>query len=285
MKLSSTRLAIITSATILLSACADLGPIRDYAKASRDLTSGTEVITRWKNSDIELAKAQPLFDDSIHVRRAPDEQKHAEEAANNLLKIHTALGNYFSAVSELADDALPSVTKQSENLSNSIKLLDPGFNEADQTAFKAVTELLSIPLNAYRQKEVIKLIKSQDSNVERLLIVLEQASLVIESDIKNGEAEHSIQPYFSLLGNVKDKGIRFLVKERMLSNKNSNYQPILSAIKKYRTAISSIKEQHKKIAATVSSDKDSLKQLSLELKNAKKLIESARKSVEAAINN
>lgn len=285
MKSSSTTLAIIFSTAILLSACADLGPIRDYAKASQDLTSGTEVISRWKNSDIELAKANPLFDKEINLRRPPDVQKKADEAANNLLKIHAALGEYFSAVTLLADDVLPSVKNQSGNLSNSIKLLDPSFDEADQTAFKAVTELLSIPLDAYRQKEVIKLIKSQDDNVERLLTVLEQASLVIESDIEKGEAKQSMQPYYILLGDVKDKGIRFLVRERMLSNRKANYQPVLSAIKKYRDAISSVKEQHKKIAAAVSSDKEGLKQLAAELKVAKQQIESARKAVETAIAN
>lgn len=285
MKSSSTKFSIIFFTSILLTACADLGPIRDYAQASKDLTSGTEVITRWKNSDIELTKSQPLFDEKINNRRKPEQQNNADEAAGNLIKIHIILGKYFSAVSLLADDGLPSVKVQSENLSNSIKLLDPSFNDADQLAFKALTELLSIPLEAYRQKEVIKLIKSQDANVERLLTVLEQASIVIESDIENGEAEQSMQPYNILLGDVKDKGVRFLVREKMYNNRSENYQPVLAAIKKYRNAISSIKEQHKKIADTVTSDKDSIKQLSSELKDVKLQIESAKKAVEEAIAN
>lgn len=285
MKSSSTKFSVIVFTSVLLAACADLGPIRDYAKASKDLTSGTEIVTRWKNSDIELTKAQPLFDEKINNRRKPEDQKNADEAASNLIKIHTTLGQYFSAVSLLADDGLPSVKVQSENLSNSIKLLDPSFNDADQAAFKAIIQLLSIPLEAYRQKEVIKLIKSQDANVERLLTVLEQASTVIESDIEKGEAEQSMQPYNILLGDVKDKGIRFFVREKMLSNKIANYQSVLSAIKKYRSSIGSIKELHKKIATTVTSDKDSLKQLVSELKDAKLQIESTKKVVEAAIAN
>jgi hypothetical protein len=62
----------------VLNACTDLGPVRDYANASQGLTSGQEIVTRWKNSDIELTKPQALFDDPINTRRDEDSQKHAE---------------------------------------------------------------------------------------------------------------------------------------------------------------------------------------------------------------
>lgn len=284
MKHVSAKLTIVTFTLLLFNACTDLGPIRDYAKASQDLTSGQEIVTRWKNSDIELTKPQPLFDDPINTRRDEESQKRAEETAKNLIKIHNVLGQYFSAVALLADDGLPSVKNQSESLSNSIKLVDANFNEADQAAFKAILNLLSIPLDAYRQKAVIKLIKDQDDNIDKLLSVLEQSSIVIESDIKS-EADASTQPYYAMLGDVKDKGVRYLIREKMLNNKKTNYQPIFSAIANYRSAIANIKYQHKKIATSVSANKDNLKQILAELKDAKKQIESAKIAVETALSN
>ena len=52
------------------------------------------------------------------------------------------------------------------------KIYTPDFGEQEQTAFKAVAGLLAIPLDAYRKKEVIRLIKSQNENVETLLSFL-----------------------------------------------------------------------------------------------------------------
>ncbi len=284
MKHLATKLSLISIIFLLFNACTDLGPIRDYAKASQDLTSGQEIVNRWKNSDVELTKPQPLFDGPINTRRDEESQKHAEEAAKNLIKIHNVLGQYFSAVALLADDGLPSVKTQSDSLSNSIKLVDSNFNEADQAAFKAILNLLSIPLDAYRQKAVIKLIKEQDENVEKLLTILEQSSLVIESDIRS-EADASTQPYYSMLGDIKDKGVRYLIREKMFINKKTSYQPLFAAIANYRSAIANIKYQHKKIATSASSSKDNLKQTLAELKDAKKQIESAKVAVETAISN
>ena len=284
MKHLSIKLMIVSITLLLFNACTDLGPIRDYAKASQDLTSGQEIVNRWKNSDIELTKPQPLFDDPVNKRRDAESQKRAEEAAKNLIKIHNVLGQYFSAVALLADDGLPTVKSQSENLSNAIKLVDANFNQADQVAFQAILNLLSIPMDAYRQKAVIKLIKDQDENVDKLLTILEQSSIVIESDIKS-EADASTQPYYIMLGDIQDKGIRYLIREKMLLNKNTNYQPLFAAIANYRRAIVNIKIPHKKIASSVGSNKDNFKQILAELKDAKKQIESAKIAVETAIAN
>lgn len=284
MKHLSIKLMIVSITLLLFNACTDLGPIRDYAKASQDLTSGQEIVNRWKNSDIELTKPQPLFDDPVNKRRDAESQKRAEEAAKNLIKIHNVLGQYFSAVALLADDGLPTVKSQSESLSNAIKLVDANFNQTDQVAFQAILNLLSIPMDAYRQKAVIKLIKDQDENVDKLLTILEQSSIVIESDIKS-EADASTQPYYIMLGDIQDKGIRYLIREKMLLNKNTNYQPLFAAIANYRRAIVNIKTQHKKIASSVGSNKDNFKQILAELKDAKKQIESAKIAVETAIAN
>jgi hypothetical protein len=283
MKFMNQKLLALVSATLLLSACADLGPIRDYAKASSDITAGKEIVTRWKNSDAELAKAQPLFDVRIKPRRGEDDQKRVDAAADELIKVHDAVGRYFEAVAVLAADELPSTKKQGESLSSAIKKLDADFSQADQTAFSAVVGLLSIPLEAYRQREVIELIKKQDGNINRLLSVLEQSALVIESDLKS-EAEASTDPYNKLLGDVKDKGIRFLVRERMNSNKTGSYQALLSAITKYRKAIATVKTQHRKIAESLNSNRENFKQTISELKNARKQIILARKAVEAALD-
>jgi hypothetical protein len=284
MNLMNLKSIAFVSATLLLSACADLGPIREYAKASSDLTAGKEIVTRWKNSDDELAKANELFPDYlIESRRCPDDQKRVEAAADDLYKVHDALGEYFAALSLLAADELPSTKTQGESLSDAIGKFDANFSKADQTAFTAVVGLLSIPLEAYRQKEVIELIKSQDANIQKLLTILEQSSLVIESDLK-GEAAASTDPYYQLLGDVKDKGVRFLVRERMYSNKTSNYQAVLSAITKYRKAIATVKAQHKKIAELLASDKENLRQAFFALRDARKQIISARNAVEAALD-
>ena len=68
---------------------------------------------------------------------------------------------------------------------------------------------------------------------------------MIESDLK-AESSSSMTPYNEVLGDVKDKGIRLLVRERMLEQQSATYQPILSAVTTYKNAIAKTRSDHKK---------------------------------------
>lgn len=282
-KLKTKQWVVVVSAVWALVGCADLAPIREYAKASEALTEGKEVVTRWKNSDAELAKAQPLFETSIPPRRVAADQEKVDKAAADLLKIHEALGRYFEALALLADDELPSLKQQGADISNSIQLLAPQFGEGERSALKSVIGALSTPLDFYRKDAVVRLIQSQNANVVKLLTVLEQSSQVIESDLR-AESEASTQPYMVVLGDVRDQGIRFLVRDRMVNNRAATYQPVLTSIQKYREAVDRVKVLHQKLADSVNADKKVVKRLLNELNEAKNTISDAKKAVLQAFN-
>jgi hypothetical protein len=274
---------VALSAVWALWGCADLTPIREYAKASEELMVGKEVVTRWKNSDAELLKAQPLFETSISPRRLAADQEKVDKAAADLLKIHEALGRYFEVLALLADDELPSVKQQGEDISNSIQLLAPQFGDGERSALKSVIGAISTPLDFYRKEAVVRLIQSQNSNVVKLLAVLEQSSQVIESDIR-AESEASALPYMMVLGDVRDQGIRFLVRDRMVSHRAVTYQPVLASIQKYRLAVDRVKVLHQKLADSVNADKKVVARLLNELNEARKTIRDAKHAVLLAFN-
>ncbi len=266
-----------------LAACVDLAPIRDYANAASELTGGREIVTRWKNSDVELNRnTVALSDRQAKPRRDPATQAAADDAASELYKIHDALGDYFSAVAQLAADELPDVDRQASSLSDAIAKLDPGFSAADQAAFKAVVGLLSLPLDAYRQHELHKLLTSQRQNIERLLSILERSGAVIESDLK-AEQNALLDRFSALLGDVKDPGMRYLVRERMLADERSKYTNVLAAISRYRGAIGSVRAAHDRIGMALESRGDQLKTLLRNLRAARLQLIDARNAVEKTL--
>jgi chromosome segregation ATPase len=265
---------------LAVSGCVELAPIRDYADAASDLVSGKEIVNRWKNSDVELQRrTQALFDKPAPGRRDADTQKRAEAAANELYKVHDVLGEYFAAVGQLAADELPSVDKQVASLSDAIKMLDRNFGAPEQAAFQAVASLLSLPLDAYRQKQLRVLLTSQRENIDKLLSILERSTAVIASDLK-AEQQAVADPFSRLLGDVDNPALRFLVRERMLEEQRSGYGELFSSISRYQSALADVRSKHESIARALNSDRVQLKQTLVNLNRARARLVAARDAIE-----
>jgi hypothetical protein len=265
---------------LAVSGCVDLAPVRDYADAAGNLVSGREIVDRWKNSDVELQRrTEALFDEPVPPRRDAATQKRAEAAANELYKVHDVLGEYFAAVAQLAADELPNVDKQAASLSGAITMLDRNFGAPEQAAFQAVVALLSLPLDAYRQKQLGVLLTSQRDNIDRLLSILERSTAVIASDLK-AEQQAVADPFSRLLGDVDNPALRFLVRERMLEEQRSGYGELFASIRKYQGALADVRSKHESIARALSSDRTQLKQTLMNLNRARVRLVAARNAIE-----
>jgi hypothetical protein len=265
---------------LAVSGCVDLAPVRDYADAAGNLVSGREIVDRWKNSDVELQRrTEALFDKPVPPRRDEATQKRAEAAANELYKVHDVLGEYFAAVAQLAADELPNVDKQTASLSDAITMLDRNFGAPEQAAFQAVVGLLSLPLDAYRQKQLGLLLASQRDNIDRLLSILERSSAVIASDLK-AEQQAVADPFSRLLGDVDNPALRFLVRERMLEEQRTGYRELFSSISRYQGALADVRSKHASIARALNSDRTQLKQTLMNLNRARVRLVAARNAIE-----
>jgi chromosome segregation ATPase len=278
-----TKTAFIIVAVSSLVACVNLEAVRDYSKAASDLTGGKEIASRWGQSNDVLNMHTAAIDIKFGPRRSDEDQKLAEMAIVELNKIHDVLGQYFSAVAELAADDVPKVEKQAESISGAIKTIDNNFSEADQTAFKAIVNLLALPLDAYRHRELRKLLKSQQSNVDKLLSVLDRAVLVIDSDLK-AEQAHVESRFAQLLGNITDPGIRFVIRHQSKAEQEKGYPESFSAIKKYRAAIAVVRSKHKQVGQNLESDKETLERTLRSLREARDQIRAARSAIDKAFN-
>jgi hypothetical protein len=258
----------------------DLAPIRAYADAASDLVSQKEIVDRWKNSDVELQRhTEALFDKPVPGRRDDATQKRAEAAASELYKVQDVLGEYFAAVGQLAADELPNVDKQVASLSDAIKMLDRNFGPPEQAAFQAVVGLLSLPLDAYRQKQLGLLLTSQHDNIDKLLSILERSTTVIASDLK-AEQQAVADPFSRLLGDVRDPALRFLVRERMLEEQRNGYAHLFSSIDRYQRALADVRMRHESIGRALNSDRAHLKQTLVSLSRARARLVAAHAAIE-----
>ena len=102
----SWRLLAAMAVCAVLSACADLKGLRDYAKSSQQLAAGPELVSRWQQSEQVLQSRQVLFDAPVAARRTPQAQALADAQGKKVQEIQRTLAAYFKAVGELAEVTL-----------------------------------------------------------------------------------------------------------------------------------------------------------------------------------
>lgn len=230
-----------------LSACANLQGLRDYAKASQQLSEGPGLVQRWQQSDEVLQSRQVLFDAPIQPRRTPQAQALAQSQGRQVLAIQRALSAYFKTVGELAADGLPSLDPEVARLGEAWDELDPSFEAADRQALKALGRVLSQPLQAYRHRAVLQLVKSQHQAVERLLTRLEAVSALMAQDLQ-AEADAARVPYLQVLGQTSQPALRFLVRERMEAQRTGHDLPLQEAWARYQAALRAVRQAHARLA-------------------------------------
>ena len=251
----SWRLLAAMAVCAVLSACADLKGLRDYAKSSQQLAAGPELVSRWQQSEQVLQSRQVLFDAPVAARRTPQAQALADAQGKKVQEIQRTLAAYFKAVGDLAADELPSLGDETARLGDAWEELDPSFQAADRQALRSLGQLLSQPLQAYRHRAVLALVKSQHAAVARLLTRLEALSLLMALDLQ-AEAEAARLPYLQLLGQTPQPALRFLLRERMAAMQASHYEPLQEAWSRHQAALRAVRQAHERL-----SEVDELSQL------------------------
>lgn len=168
----------------LLSGCANLGAVREFAKTSAATADYKQVVSDYTNSPSRQRRYQPERMsgqlDSMVERRAG--QGPLLEAAQQ------ALVKYMTLLGDLAADKLPDVDSEIDDLSKALekaKFVGDGDKQIGKETASAAASIAKVVaraiLDGYRQSEVAKIVKQTNEPVQNVVAGLRE---VLDKDMR-----------------------------------------------------------------------------------------------------
>ena len=252
---------LVTFVIANLAGCADLAGVRDFAKKSASLTSGTEAVTYWKSGD-ERYKPLKEITNNLNSQIYPAQPcTPSTNEVKSVLGLQTVLTAYMSALGDLADDSLPDVSKQISGIVTSINKLpiptDANLTSAQikqktadvNAAYGALGNILKLPLEAYQNYKVRTLIKDNATHVQRIIDGLQLTARVFQQCITSERG--NITNWYNLnnatypAGSPSFIGLFKITETR--SNLLQSYNNKYKALDSYTAALTTINDEHKKL--------------------------------------
>lgn len=153
---------------LLLSGCANLGAIQEFAKTSADGAAYTQLTDEYVNSP-ETSKRYTLEGDVNERARLDAQAAERKPQSARLLLMHQALAGYMAAVGELAADGLAEADTELDGMFDAAVKA----NYVDETTgapLRSITKILTeAALNGYRQRELNKVIGAANAPLQQLI--------------------------------------------------------------------------------------------------------------------
>jgi len=286
--------ATIVITLFLLTACANLESVRDFAKHSASLTCGTEVIDYWgkwdersERFDAVIKKLPQKADQPLKGPIKPKSLPTKEEL-QEIKALQSVLSAYLSKLGSLADDSITDVSKQVEGLVGNLNKLPSDMSEEKRkqvnAAYGEIIKLVKLPLDAYRHYKVRELIRENDDNIQA---ITEGLSIAIDSVAKFSDAEkNSVINWYDIITGTYPPQPNFSSAYQWEKDRAAIieiYKGKTTAIIAYKEAILTIGASHSKMAKELSSvSTESFKRLVVSLINAKEQIDIAREKYRKA---
>ncbi|MFH1135277.1 MAG: hypothetical protein V1816_04250 [Pseudomonadota bacterium] len=278
---------IVFCITLMISSCANLTAVRDFAKQSASLTSGQEVIDYWsewnersKEFDDIIAKLSTIKGKTPITLPGPINTPSKEET-DNVKALLLVISMYMNKLGGLAEDDAVDLSKQADGLVASLNKLPSEIPEEKQkkinTAYGSIIKLIKLPLDAYRRYKIQEIVKENDENIQLLIGGLKSS---IGSVAKFIEGEKSgVINWYHLITEEYPACLNFSSAYQWKKDKESIIEPYnkkIAAIHSFQNALETIGKSHAKIKTDLSSfNTESSKQLFLFLDDACKQIVSA----------
>lgn len=153
---------------LLLTGCANLGAIQEFARTSADSAAYTQLTDEYINSP-ETSKRYTL--ESEADKRAALDAKALERKpqAARLMLMHQALSSYMTTLGELAADDLAEADTELDAMFNAAAKA----NYVDETTgapLRSISKILvEAALNGYRQRELNKVIAAGNAPLQQLI--------------------------------------------------------------------------------------------------------------------
>jgi len=168
----------------VLSGCANLAAVREFAKTSAATADYKQVVSDYTNSPVRQRRYQPEQMsgqlDGVVQRRAANGP--LLEAAQQVLV------KYMNVLGDLAADKLPDVDSEVDGLSKALETAkfvgdgDKQIRKETATAAASIAKVLTRAiLDGYRQHEVVKIVKETNQHLQ---IVVEGLKEVLKKDMR-----------------------------------------------------------------------------------------------------
>jgi hypothetical protein len=184
----------------LLTACVDLGAVRDYAKNSGNALAATDSIySGWPPPPPTFDHARQVARSQLMQTSAPqfatqldNDAKNSESFAPLNKSAAQALHLYFGALAAAADTGVVDVSAQAASIDTSLTTLRVesanGKGLAAKASAKAILQLLQIPLDLARQAAVRKLVLASNNDIQVITGYLaEEAKRVGDVNVDAGK--------------------------------------------------------------------------------------------------
>lgn len=225
----------------VLTGCADLTAVRDFASLSASITGSTELSTRWRDTEKRLKAIPQPGDVPLNVPTGDRSKIHQD--TETMLQVLTV---YMESMGQLAADNLPAVDSQVEGLAKSLSAL-PGTPITPQRveAVSILGKMLSLPLDAYRHQQVRKLIEKANTPLQDIVSGLVQLAQIYKSDLAN---EHKlVKDWIALQAAGTGTSPVDFLSRHYLADVNKKYEEVDKGIDAYIKALELIASQHDRL--------------------------------------
>ncbi|KQV82598.1 hypothetical protein ASD15_11455 [Massilia sp. Root351] len=152
----------------MLSGCANLGAVQEFAKTSADSAAYTQLTDEYVNSP-ETSKLYTLENDAGERARLDTLAAERKPQAARLMLMHQALAGYMAAVGDLAADDLTEADTQLDGMFDAAVKA----NYVDETTgapLRSIGKILAeAAMNGYRQRELNKVIAAANAPLQQLI--------------------------------------------------------------------------------------------------------------------
>lgn len=273
---------------LLSTGCANLETVRNFAKQSASLTSGTEAIDYWgkwddrsKSFDEIIAKL-PSKGGSPPIKLIGPISAPSKEELDSIKALQAVLSAYMDKLGSLAEDDIVDVSKQVDGLVENLDKLPTNLPEDKQnkinSAYGTIIKLVKLPLDAYRHYKVRQLIRENDKNIEQLTYGLSISMNSVSKFV--GAEKDSVLNWYEIITSDYPAPSNFQSAYHWKKDKDSIVQAYAGktkAITDYKNALETIKKSHSEMAKDLSMfNTKSFKILISSLKDAQTEISNAR---------
>ncbi len=181
------RFALVTALLLLASACADLGAVQDYAKASASVPGYDEAT---KEFGSRFTRAEVYLDESGR-KTAQALTPERERAVPDLLAVHKNLQAYMLVLGKLAGAQTFNLDKQTESLQKAVVAFPPfGLDAETANAAGTIGRLVAKwVLVGIQQKYVIELVTEADPSIQTVTAGMRRIVDVYRKDLANEQRE------------------------------------------------------------------------------------------------
>lgn len=263
---------------ILLSGCTNLKEVRDFAGQSAKLTGYTELTTRFRDT---YYREQPYLSEEVHTFAQQNDARR-KAVYQDLLKVHQTITLYLQTLAALAGDNSFDISSGVDALSVGISAHpDLGLEKHEVDAVSGLAKVISRwATSSYQQRALRQFIKEGNEPLQTTLSGMEK--LIDYYQQTHDNEWQMIKGLLELELSFNEQPEHRLLATLARAHAQAKAAEYEAAAKKYREArkgIQTISQGHQLLADNLGklsrkNVKDSLRQLSKDVKSINKHIES-----------